>query len=170
MRCAWCYAARSCSHRHSAVLPVSVRPVQLDNGSGGEGKQDDAAQTRAPRAPRAPVNRHSRQNKKAQRTAEAFSLCLIATRRLAVLYACFYFTTSMNQRQIDHAAFADLACVRAAAAKQLQKNLAHLPRLVSFFRGKRYGYFHSSIPRGSFWGVVVLSTPPGYSFLAFLRS
>lgn len=108
MRCAWCYAARSCSHRHSAVLPVSVRPVQLDNGSGGEGKQDDAAQTRAPRAPRAPVNRHSRQNKKAQRTAEAFSLCLIATRRLAVLYACFYFTTSMNQRQIDHAAFADL--------------------------------------------------------------
>ena len=112
MRCAWCYAARSCSHRHSAVLPVSVRPVQLDNGSGGEGKQDDAAQTRAPRAPRAPVNRHSRQNKKAQRTAEAFSLCLIATRRLAVLYACFYFTTSMNQRQIDHAAFADLACVR----------------------------------------------------------
>lgn len=170
MRCAWCYAARSCSHRHSAALPVSVRPVQLDNGSGGEGKQDDAAQTRAPRAPRAPVNRHSRQNKKAQRTAEAFSLCLIATRRLAVLYACFYFTTSMNQRQIDHAAFADLACVRAAAAKQLQKNLAHLPRLVSFFRGKGYGHFHSSIPRGSFWGVVVLSTPPGYSFLAFLRS
>lgn len=167
MRCAWCYAARSCSHRHSAVLPASVRLVQLGNGSDfyphpsarrATAKADDAA------------NRYSKQNKKAQRTAEAFSLCLIATRRLAVLYACFYFTTSMNQRQIDHAAFADLACVRAAAAKQLQKNLAHLPRLVSFFRGKRYGYFHSSIPRGSFWGVVVLSTPPGYSFLAFLRS
>ena len=160
-------------HDHAAtdtalLLPVSVRLVQLGKrSSGGEGKQDDAAQTRAPRAP---ANRHSRQNKKAQRTAEAFSLCLIATRRLAVLYACFYFTTSMNQRQIDHAAFADLACVRAAAAKQLQKNLAHLPRLVSFFRGKGYGHFHSSIPRGSFWGVVVLSTPPGYSFLAFLRS
>ena len=61
-RCAWCYAARSCSHKHSAVLPVSVRLVQLGNGLGG--RQDDAAQIRAP------ANRHSRQNKKAQRTAQ----------------------------------------------------------------------------------------------------
>lgn len=94
------------------------------------------------------------QNKKGtENRSKRFPCALWLTghpRRYSMPYG--YCTTSEVNRQIKYAALADLACVRAAVAEQLQKGLAHLLGLFTLTGGKRYRYFHFVTPMGSFWG------------------